>query len=266
MNLYADLRWPAFAERYANDLNAFAREVCVTHLGDRLVDAAGAFEQGECRRLVLHNSGTRPSQGLVLGVIALWHIATRPQSTTVLGYPLGSACETYKAIGELLAYIKRGPHYWLARGIKHRAGGWFAGGMLRSTIDLRRLTAKDTEAAHGCYLPHLLWLVEDGDHLPAACLSAIQDTMTQHDNGLVVACDWYVPRSLMALVRARSATPWSLIDMGGLSRPAPAQRQERYQGELREFIELVAGKPLTPSQAACLTDLLQDLPGAQTPA
>lgn len=262
MNLYADLRWPAFAERYTNDLSAFARDVCSIDLGERLAEAAGAVD----RRLVIHNAGTRERQGVVLAVLALWHIATRPASTTVLGYPLGTACQTNQAIGQLLAHIRTGSHYWLARGIKHRPGGWFAGGGQRSTIDLRRVTAKDAESVHGCYLENLLWLVEDGDHLPTVCLSAILDTMARPGNGLVVACDWYVPRSLTAMVRARSATPWSLVDMAQSSRPAPAQQHERYQVEVREFIELVAGKPLTPSQAACLTDLLQDLPAAQTPA
>lgn len=262
MNLYADLRWPAFAERYANDLNAFARDVCSIDLAE----AAGAVDQSACHRLVIHNAGTRERQGVVLAVLALWHIATRPASTTVLGYPLGTACQTNQAIGQLLAHIRTGSHYWLARGIKHRAGGWFAGDFLRSTIDLRRVTAKDAESVHGCYLENLLWLVEDGDRLPTACLAAILDTMTRPGNGLVVACDWYVPRSLMSMVRTRSAAPWSLVDMAQSSRPAPAQQHERYQGEVREFIELVAGRPLTPTQAAYLTDLLQDLPGAQTPA
>ncbi|MDH1403728.1 hypothetical protein [Pseudomonas sp. GD03730] len=262
MNLYADLRWPAFAERYASDLNAFARDVCSIDLGERMTDAAGAVG----RRLVIHNAGTRERQGVVLAVMALWHIATHPQSTTVLGYPLGSACQANQAIGQLLAHIRTGSHYWLARGIKHRAGGWFAGGGLRSTIELRRLTTKDTEAAHGFYLESLLWLVEDGDRLPGACLEAILSTMTRPGNGLAVACDWYVPRSLMSMVRARSATPWSLVDMGQSARPAPAQQHERYQVEVREFIELVAGRPLTRLQADYLADLLQERPAAQTPA
>jgi hypothetical protein len=38
----------------------------------------------------------------------------------------------------------------------------------------------------------------------------------------------------------------------------------RHHNELRAFIELVAGKPLTPAQAAMLESLLSSAPIAQT--
>lgn len=264
MSLYDDLRWQGFADRYLNDLTAFALEVCAIEPGSKLSEAAKALEQG-ARRLVMHNVGSPERQARLLAVIALWQVATRQRSTVLIGSPTGSACQTNLAIRTLLACMRQGRFNWLARAIKHRASGWFVG--KDSLIILRKISAKTPEQLAGYGGDNLMWLFEAGDKLPANCLAALLAGLTHPGTGLVVACDLLVPKALMARACAHD---WPVLNFEHTSAPAgpaiPLQRQQPpLPADVRAFIELVAGKPLTIMEAGYLATLLQDAPLAQTP-
>lgn len=260
MSLYADLRWPAFAERYAGDLAAFARDVCDIELCKALAPALPYIEQPDCR-LALHNAGQQAEQGLILAVVALWNLTTRAGSTTLISSPSARACEANLAIRPLLAHMMTGRYYWLARSIKHRASGWIAAGRRPGVIELRKVSphAEDEPAMYGRM--NTLWLVEGGDHLPSSYFEAIGEHLVRPDTGVVVACDWYVPQFIVRMVKHHG---WHLADLDRSVAPSHRERQARHQRDLREFVELLAGKPLTSHQAAVLADLAQSTPLAQT--
>lgn len=261
MNLYADLRWPAFAERYASDPRAFAKEVCGIGTSAKFSEALPQLAEPECR-LMLHNAGGQERQGVLLAAMALWHIATTPDSMTMLSSPADSASETNRAIAQLHKHMRTGPFYWLARGIKQRASGWVAdSGRRGGVIRLLKASSRNPEALGGVHAERLLWLVEGGEQLPIECLGVIGGTMVYEQNALVIAHDWHVPEHIVQRVRDAN---WSLVDLAQSDTPTLAQRQERHQCELREFVELVAGKPLTSHQAAVLANLVQRAPVAQT--
>jgi len=259
MTLYADLRWPAFAERYACDPHAFAVDVCGVAIPDQLL---GALPHLDASRLMLHNAGSQEQQGVVLAVLALWHITTTPDSLTMLSSPADSASETNRAIAQLHKHIRTGRFYWLARGIKHRATGWAVEGRLGSAIKMRKASARYPEALAGEYAQRLLWLVEGGEKLPATCLGVIGSTMVYEGNALVIAHDWHVPEFTMNWIRGHG---YPLVDLEQSQAPTYAEQRARHQDDMRHFVELVAGKPLSSHQAALLATLVQSAPVAQTP-
>lgn len=174
MSLHTDLRWPGFAERYASDVQGFAREVCGIDVGEPLTPPV---ERLMVRHAGQRNAGAHARQVLVLAVMALWHLTTRPQSTTLVASAEGVACQTNRAIGQLLAHMRTGAYYWVARGIKHRPSGWVITGRTESTIDLRKVSAKRPAQMLGGNSSDLLWLIEAGDDMPPSCYSAVADNL-----------------------------------------------------------------------------------------
>jgi hypothetical protein len=202
ISFYQDERWPAFAERYAFDLTAFAREVCGHVITPGLAAAFAHVEQPSCR-LLLDDIQPASTQGLLLATMALWHLTTRPESMTVITSPRGVHWASDTALPLILSNLFGGPYAWLAAGLKRGLNFWCVKGSPLSRISLRKINRKAPEELAGLCNRYLLWLVEGADDLPREHYAVIGGSCMYQANGIVIAANG-TPAAYLLDIAART--------------------------------------------------------------
>lgn len=193
MSLYADSFWPSFAERFANDVPAFAKEVCGLDLGPLLAPWAANASRPNLR-LLLDSAGHGDEQGALLAVIALWHFTTRPDSITVVVAPVASRSFVLFWLRRLVTHIKYRYYGWMVPYLRVDARGNFkTQGAHMSRIDLRGENRKAPENLRGYCARHLLWIAEDCDYMALDTFRVIRGSLTHQDSGLVMAATKQLP-------------------------------------------------------------------------
>ncbi|MCK2122084.1 hypothetical protein [Pseudomonas sp. PNPG3] len=188
-NLAQDPRFLEFVERYANDLPAFARDVCGLELAPDQVEAYEAAQRPGGRVVIsafiagLYEDDRQVS---VLAPVALWHFFTRSKSTTVVVLPPGRRiCR--RQYRDLLRRVHRRQYGWLCDGMRvseerfYRSYEW--------QLIFRAVSAP--EALCGYCAADLMWFVEAADQLGEKFYKVIQGSCREQRNTIVLLADQF---------------------------------------------------------------------------
>lgn len=187
MSLYDDAFWPRFAERFANDVPAFAKEVCGIDLGPLLTPWAANASKPNLR-LLLDAAGHGDGQAVLLAVIALWHLTTRPDSTAVIITPIAARSPAREWIERLLTHIRHRYYGWLVPYLRADVrGNLKTNGAHTSRIDLRGENRRAPENLCGYWARDLLWIAEDSDRMARDTFRVISGSLVHERCGLVMA-------------------------------------------------------------------------------
>lgn len=182
-----DERWPAFVRRYANDLAAFAREVCGMEVDDSLVRAFDSVQIPDCRVSIASDLNAM-ERGVVspLAPIALWRLLCRPDSHTLVAVPFGDmlrCCEQYSKVAKNI----EGEHAWLVdylritlRSIRLRQQEQWCGVLFFAA------SAHSPEHMAGFCGCDVMWLMEDAGAMPAVSFQVARGGLDQCNTGGMV--------------------------------------------------------------------------------
>lgn len=184
-----DARWPGFVRRYANDLSAFAREVCGMEVDDQLARAFESVQMPDCR--VSMASDLNPMErGVIspLAPIAFWRLLCRPDSQTLVAVPFGDmlrCCERFSGL------VKRfvGANAWVLEYLRLSSStvmlkqqGRFSG------AGVRFMAASEyyPERMAGFCGRDVVWLMEDASAMAAVSFQVAREGLTCCDAGGMV--------------------------------------------------------------------------------
>jgi len=212
VHFYQNPRWPDFMRRYAQDLCAFARDVCGVELTPKIAQAYAASEVPGCRVAVtgsldyLHDDDQAISP---LAPVALWHLFCRPSSAINVVLPPGGIRRRrqYRA---LLKAIAAGPYGWLCDVLDVRADEIRVLGANHWRI--RFITAGAPEVLAGYMDKDLLWLVEDAHALPDHCFEVMGGACYGQSSGRLVMLSHFLASTGFA-ARARTSTNWNAFTL-----------------------------------------------------
>ena len=167
--LYENTRWPAFIERYAADLCAFAEEVCGVELDAEERRAyLRASKPGACMVLSdIHNKSSAR-----LEAVALWAMLFHPRNEVVV---IASRSEVHKRHWALYKRVLLGPHQWLGEHLHITRGGVRTdAGYAGPRIVFRIATNNAPENLAGMYGNRMFFLVEGAAGISDNCMQVLR--------------------------------------------------------------------------------------------
>jgi len=184
-----DERWPAFVRRYANDLAAFAGEVCGMEVDSQLAQAFESAQLPGCR--VSMASDLHPMErGVIspLAPIALWRLLCRPESLTIVAVPFGDmlrCCERYSGL------VKRfvGANSWALEYLRLSSSTMMLKQQGRlSGAGVRFMAASEhyPERMAGFCGRDVMWLMEEASAMAAVSFQVAREGLTCCDTGGMV--------------------------------------------------------------------------------
>lgn len=186
--LYEDARWPAFIERYANDLCAFAADVLGMEVTPALARVYCLASLPGCRVSIATDIDLHGWDGISpMAPIAIWRLLCRPESRTLVAIPYRGGRARKQQYERLLTWMVEGTHSWLRAYISVKA----------HQIHLRRQSMgakilflcadpRRPESLAGFYGEHIFWLMEDAHDIPDACFCVACSAMTDPGAGMVL--------------------------------------------------------------------------------
>lgn len=169
LSLYGDARWPAFGERYAADLCAFAKEVCGVELdAEERTAYLSASKPGACMVLSdIHNKSAAR-----LEAVALWALLFHPRNDVVVIAPRR---EVHKQHWALYMKVTTGEHRWLGEYLRvSQAGVRTDAGYDGPRISFRTAINHSPENLAGMYGSRLLFLVEGAAGIDDRCKEVLR--------------------------------------------------------------------------------------------
>lgn len=188
LRLDAEGRWPAFIERYALDLYAFAVEVCGMEVTPQQADLFDEASEFGCRVSVSSGHGTGKTRSF--GVICLWHLLCYLHSNTYVTAPkLKTVREgVWKEITTMLAQIRKGPHAWIAEHVVIQAETVYVSGYKATWFITARTAPKGSpENLAGTHGDYLLWLADEASGIPDENFGVIGGALTDKRNRWIMA-------------------------------------------------------------------------------
>lgn len=184
-----DERWPAFVRRYANNLAAFAREVCGLEVDDQLARAFESVQMPDCQ--VSMASDLNPMErGMIspLAPIAFWRLFCRPESRTMVAVPFGDMLRCCEQYSKLVKRIE-GEHAWLVgylritiRSIRLRQQAEYSGcGVL-----FLAASAHSPEHMAGFGGRDPMWLMEDASTMPEVSFQVAREGLARSGGSMVL--------------------------------------------------------------------------------
>lgn len=220
--LYEDARWPAFIERYANDLCAFAADVLGMEVTPALAHVYSLASRPGCRVSVATDIDLHGWDGISpMAPIAIWRLLCRPESQTLVVIPHGAGRARKQQYVRLLTWMVEGSHSWLRAYVSVDA----------HQIHLRRQSmgakirflcadARMPEALAGFYGEHVCWLMEEGHDIPDACFVMACAHMTDPGNGMVITNRPWRESGYAAATRGKLSKdqggPWDVCTLEGV--------------------------------------------------
>jgi len=202
--LQDDARYPAFLERYQNDLGAFAAEVCGIELTPELALAYGFAGEPGARLSISSELDERIDKIGSLAPIALWNLLSRLNSRTLVAIPWGNVRSRWERYVDLTQQIRRGPHAWLAEYITisiNRIFISYAGAP--GAAEIRFLTASHPETLAGFFGDNLYWLMEDAQSINEQCVAVIMSSLHSPDASVAMSAPARANNWFLSLTRAR---------------------------------------------------------------
>lgn len=164
-----DPNYPAFVERYANDIVLFAKEVLGMNLDKAQADFLRHTDKPKARTWVLVDGDGARSP---LAPLALHRLFFRDGAHVQVACPTSVLREgsDYRE----LAHTVANSHPWIGRYMRISGKGISLGsGFNPRAVMFRAARAHAPENLAGFYGPHHCWLVENAMELSAACLQVI---------------------------------------------------------------------------------------------
>ncbi|WP_426237547.1 hypothetical protein [Pseudomonas sp. TWP3-2] len=185
-----DERWPAFVRRYANDLAAFAREVCGMEVDEQLARAFENVQMPDCRVSMASDlNSMQPGVISPLAPIAFWRLLCRPESLTMVAAPFGDmlrCCERYS--GLVKSFV--GANSWALEYLRLSSStmmlkqqGQFSG------AGVRFMAASEhyPERMAGFCGRDVMWLMEDASAMAAVSFQVVREGLNLcGDGGMVL--------------------------------------------------------------------------------
>jgi len=188
LRLEADPRWPAFIERYAFNLYAFAVEACLMEVTPQQQDLFNESSVYGCRVSVSSGHGTGKTRSF--GVICLWHLLCYLNSNTYVTAPkLKTVREgVWKEITTMLAEIRKGPHAWIADYVVIQAEKvYVVGNSATWYVTTRTAPRGSPENLAGTHGEYLLWLADEASGIPDENFGVIGGALTAERNRFIMA-------------------------------------------------------------------------------
>jgi hypothetical protein len=188
LRLEADPRWPAFIERYAFNLYAFAVEACLMEVTPQQQDLFNESSVYGCRVSVSSGHGTGKTRSF--GVICLWHLLCYLNSNTYVTAPkLKTVREgVWKEITTMLAEIRKGPHAWIADYVVIQAEKvYVVGNSATWYVTTRTAPRGSPENLAGTHGDYLLWLADEASGIPDENFGVIGGALTDERNRFIMA-------------------------------------------------------------------------------
>jgi hypothetical protein len=182
-----DERWPAFVRRYANDLAAFAREVCGMEVDSQLGRAFESAQLPDCRVSIASDLNAM-ERGVIspLAPIAFWRLLCRPDAQTLVAVPFGDMLRCCEQYSKLVRNIS-GEHAWLVehlritiRSIRLRQQEQWCGVLFFAA------SAHSPENMAGFCGRDVMWLMEDAGAMPAVSFEVARGGLAHCNNGGMV--------------------------------------------------------------------------------
>lgn len=187
--LYKDWRWSAFVERYSNDLQAFATEVCGLELAPALASAYAIAIQPGSRVSMSSDLRTQNMAAISpLAPIAIWRLLFRPASITMVAIPYGLMRHRRNEYQDVLRAICSSAFGWLSNYIKGDREVIHLGDRYKGpAIMFRSASANCPEALAGVWGDDLFWLMEDAHDMPDACFAVACGSLTDYRNCMALS-------------------------------------------------------------------------------
>lgn len=182
-----DERWHAFVRRYANDLAAFAREVCGMEVDDSLALAFESVQMPDCR-VSMASDLNAMERGVIspLAPIAFWRLLCRPESQTLVAVPFGDMLRCCEQYSKLIRNIV-GEHAWLVdylritlRSIRLRQQEQGSGVLFFAA------SAHSPEHMAGFSGRDVMWLMEDAGAMPTVSFEVARGGLEHCNTGGMV--------------------------------------------------------------------------------
>lgn len=183
-----DPRWLEFAERYAGDLERFAREVTRLDVSHQQQEFLTQVCAPGSRVSVASGHGTGKSTSVA--TIILWHLLCFPASVTlVTANDMDQLKATlWKEIGAAIERIRTGPHGWIHQHIDLMADGscrivgyeetWF--------VESKTANEKSANKMAGRHAKWLLIVADEGSTIPDAVYSTLGGALTEEYNRMLI--------------------------------------------------------------------------------
>ncbi len=178
-----DPNYPAFVERYGNDIVAFAREV----LGMTLAHSHAKFLCAAAKpgaRLGALAYEEVPQRNAI-APLAIWRLLCRPGAQTRVVCPSGllKLGDVYR---QLALRAAAGSNTWIRQYMRLSGYGLRLGsGWGAPYVGFHLARPGSPEELAGVLGPDHLWLIEDAGAIPVPCAEVMRASLEDHSNGMV---------------------------------------------------------------------------------
>lgn len=188
LSLPSDPRYVPFVERYADDLLAFAIEVCDVEPTEQQIELFLSVQDIGSRTSVASGHGTGKTAGAA--VIVLWHLTCFAMSNTVLTGPKAEVVKSgvWKEAADRWMRIQDGAHAWIAPHIVIESEKIYIRGFkLQWWVIVKTAPLGRPESLAGQHRRHLLWFADEASGIPDANFGVIGGSLTEEENRFVLA-------------------------------------------------------------------------------